>query len=206
MKLVVLRSENSGIEKGSEDHYLQEFNTHYAGRVIGNLRGKPEFCTACAAECTHCRDPYRRDFSGDIAGVFSFPAVLPYVIEKPAQYVPPDVPLHDALLAIHIHEQILLEMLKQCGRWGTKCVVVPLEAPDWMTHSARTQAKAICEKTGVEIAFPKPFCGFKPAPGGALAAFRDYFRIGYPEVERPSSAIARPCPTCARSSSSLDNR
>ena len=35
----------------------------------------------------------------------------------------------------------------------------------------------------MEIAFPKPFCGFKPAPGGALAAFRDYFRIGYPEVE-----------------------
>ncbi len=183
MKLVILRSEKTGVEKGPEDHYLQEFNTHYAGRVIGNLRGQPEFCTSCAADCTHCRDPYRRDFSADIAGVFAFPAVLPYVIEKPEHYLPPDVPPHDALLAIHIHDQILLELLKHCGRWGTKWVVVPLEAPDWMTHSARTQAAALGRANGVEIAFPKPFCSFKPAPGGALAALRDYFHIGYPEVD-----------------------
>ena len=183
MRLVILRSEKTGVEKTPDDPYLQEFNTHYAERVIGNLRGKPEFCGACAAECTHCRDPYRRDFSGNLAGVFSFPAVLPYVIEKPAHYVPTDVPPHDALLAIHVHEQILLEILKHCGRWGTKCVVVPLEAPDWMSQSARTQAIAICQASGVEIAFPKPFCGFRPSPGSALAAFRDYFHIGYPEVE-----------------------
>jgi len=173
----------TGVEKGPEDLYLQEFNTHYAERVLGNLRGQPEFCTACAAECAHCRDPYKRDFSGDMVGVFSFPAVLPYVIEKPEEYVPPDIPLHDALLAIHIHDQILIEILKHCGRWATKCVVVPLEAPDWMTQSARTQAIAICQASGVEIAFPKPFCGFRPSPGTALAAFRDYFHIGYPEVE-----------------------
>jgi len=183
MKLVILHSEQTGPEKGPDDHYLQEFNTHYAGRVIGNLRGKPEFCTACAAECTHCREPYRRDFSADIAGVFPFPAVLPHVIEKPEQYLPSGVPPHDALLVIHIHEQILFEMLKHCGGWGTKCVIVPLEAPDWITPSARAQAIAICESNGIEIAFPKPFCAFKPHAGGALAAFRDYFHIGYPEVE-----------------------
>jgi hypothetical protein len=84
---------------------------------------------------------------------------------------------------VHIHEQIFLEMLKRCSHWGTKCVVVPLEAPHWMTHSTRTQAIAICQASGVEIAFPKPFCGFMPSPGTALAAFRDYFHIGYPEVE-----------------------
>ena len=183
MKLVILRSEKAGVDKGPDDHYLQEFDTHYAGRVIGNLQGSPEFCTSCAADCVHCRDPYRRDFSADIAGIFSFPAVLPYVIENPEQFVPPDIPPHDALLVIQIHDQILLEILKHCGRWGTKCVIVPLEAPDWITHSARTQAQALCRESGVEIAFPKPFCGFKPAPGGALAAFRDYFHIGYPEVE-----------------------
>jgi hypothetical protein len=183
MRLVIFHSANTGTEKGPEDLYLQEFNTHYAGRVIGNLRGKPEFCTACAAECTHCRDAYGRDFSDDLAGVFAFPSVLPHVIEDLEQYLPPKVPPHDALLVIHIHEQILLELLKRCSRWGTKCVVVPLEAPDWITQSARVQASALCRAAGVEIAFPKPFCGFKPAPGGALAAFRDYFRIGYPEVE-----------------------
>ena len=183
MRLVVLCSQKTGVEQAPDDPYLQEFNTHYAERVIGNLRGKPEFCAACAAECLHCRDPYRRDFSGDLAGVFAFPAVLPYVLESPDQYVPPEIPPHDALLAIHIHEQILLEILRHCGRWGTKCVVVPLEAPDWITRSARARAIALGQANGFEIAFPKPFCGFKPSPGTTLAAFRDHFHIGYPEVE-----------------------
>jgi len=183
MKLVILRSEKTGIEKHPDDHYLQEFNTHYAERVIGNLRGQPEFCSACAHDCRQCREPYRRDFRRDIAGVFSFPSVLPYLIEKPQQHVPADVPAHDAILAIHIHEQILLEMLQHCPRWGTRCVVVPLEAPDWMSPGARTKAAALCRANRVEIDFPKPLCGFKPPPGTALAEFREYFHIGYPDVE-----------------------
>lgn len=182
MKLVILRSEPTGVARNPDDHYLQEFNTYYADRVIGNLRGQPEFCTACAKDCVHCRDPYRRDHSADIAGIFAFPAVLPYVIEKPTDFVPTNVPAHDALLAVHIHEQILVEILQHCPRWGTRCVVVPLEAPDWISPGARSKAIALCRADGVEIDFPKPLCAFKPAPGTALAAFREHFHIGYPEV------------------------
>jgi len=88
MKLVILRSEPSGREKAPDDHYLQQFNTHYADRLIGNLRGQPTFCTACAADCVSCRKPYRLDFSRDIAAVIGCPDVLPYVLEKPGDYVP----------------------------------------------------------------------------------------------------------------------
>lgn len=182
MKLLILRSEKTAAEKQPEDHYLQELNTHYADRVIGNLSGNPEFCASCASDCIDCRKPYRLDFRRDIARIIAFPSVLPYILEQPRAFVPPDVPRHDAMLVIAIHDQILLEMLKQCGRWGTQCVIVPLEAPDWLTHSTRTQAIAICKAGGVEIAFPKPFCGFKPPEGTRLAAFRRHFRIGYPEV------------------------
>lgn len=183
MKLVILRSQQTDRVKKPEDVYLQEFNTHYADRVIGNLMGQPSFCTACAAECVACRKPYRRNFSRDIVRIVSFPSVLPYVVENPKDHVPRDVPQHDFLLIIHIHEQILLETLKECHRWGTKGVVVPLEAPDWITHSARAQAQAICESNGIEISFPKPFCAFKPPEGSALDTFRRYFHIGFPEVD-----------------------
>jgi hypothetical protein len=183
MKLVIFRSLKSGKEKGPDDHYLQQFDTHYADRVIGNLRGEPAFCTACGDLCVECRKPYRRNFSRDIAGVIGFPDVLPCVLEHPAKLVPETMPAHDVLLAIHIHEQILLECLKRCRSWGTRGVVVPLEAPDWISNGARTRAFGICEAQGVEIAFPKPLCGFRPPEGGVLARFRRHFHIGHPEVE-----------------------
>lgn len=183
MKLVILRSTPSGRIIRPEDHYLQQFNTHYADRVVGNLRGEPTFCTSCAEECIHCRKPYRIDFSRDIAAVFAFPDVLPYVLETPREFMPETVPEHDVLLALHVHEQILLEFLKGFRGRGIKAVVVPLEAPDWISRSARTQARRLCEAEGIEIDFPKPFCGFKPPEGTVLAAFRKHFKIGYPEVE-----------------------
>jgi hypothetical protein len=183
MKLLILRSEATGIEKKPEDHYLLECDTSYANRVIGNLRGYENFCTSCAAECINCRTPYRRNFSENIVGVFSFPSVLPYVLENPDAYVPANVARHDVLLIIAIHEQILLECVKQCPNWGTKGVVVPLEGPHWISPSTRTKAQKICEGHGIEIAFPKPFCAFKPPEGGVLARFRRAFHVGYPEVE-----------------------
>lgn len=183
MKLVILRSEKNGVEKKTEDHYLQECDTHYADRVIGNLRGEQGFCTSCAADCIHCRTPYRRNFDKDIAAVLGFPAVLPYILEHPARYLPADVPRHDVLLAVCIHEQILVEFLKRCKQWGTRGVVVPLEAPNWITHSGRAQARRVCEANGIEIEFPKPFCAFQPPEGGVLAEFRRRFHVGYPEVE-----------------------
>jgi hypothetical protein len=164
------------------DHYLQQFNTHYADRVIGNLRGEPAFCTACGDACEFCRKPYRRNCSRNIAAVIGFPDVLPYMLEDPRSFVPQTVPAHDVLLAIHIHEQILLECLQQCRSWGTRGVVVPLEAPDWISPATRTRARKICESAGVEIDFPKPLCAFKPPAGSVLAEFRRQFHIGYPEV------------------------
>lgn len=183
MRVLILRSVKCGRVKGPDDHYLQQFDTLYADRVIGSLRGDPGFCTACAADCIHCRDPYREDFSRDIAGELHFPDVLPYVLEHPASHVPSNVPRHEALLVFHMHEQILLEFVRRCAEWGTRCVIMPLEEVDWISNGARKQVHALGEKQGVEIAFPKPFCGFLPPAGSALDVFRRHFRIGYPEVE-----------------------
>ena len=183
MRILILRSERGESGPRPKDAYTQQFGTGYADKVIGNLKGEKSFCAACGPDCNACRKPYRRAFRESIAGVIGFPAVLPYLLEDPARYVPREMPPHEILLAVNIHEQILLEVLKQCGQLGTRGVVVPVEAADWVSGSARAEAEAICGRDGIEVAFPKPFCSFDPPAGSVLAEFRRRFCIGKPRVE-----------------------
>jgi hypothetical protein len=182
MKLVVLRSAQGLHAADPGDDYVQEFDCRYADRVIGNLRNRPDFCTACGPDCNRCRAPYESR-ADSIAGVIDFPSVMPYVLETPGDCVPTDIPRHDILLAVNIHEQILLEILEGCRRWGTRGVVVPLETPHWVKGATVTQAQRIAEANGIEVAFPKPFCAFDPPHGSLLAEFRKVFRVGKPDVD-----------------------
>ena len=182
MRVVVLRSRDAGPREDSNPEYAQVLNTAFARRVLGNLVNAPGSCTACQDDCTGCRRRYRREPEDVIAAVVDLPAVLPYLLESPASYVPDSVPRHDVLLALCIHDQILLEVLEASPRWGTRAVVVPLEAPDWTTPATRRQAEQICEEHGIEVAFPKPFCALEPARGTVLADFRRRFRVGMPDV------------------------
>ena len=183
MRILILRSERRASGGGPKGAYTQEFGGAYAEKVIGNLTGEEGFCTACGPDCIGCRKPYERSFGGSIAGVIPFPRVLPYLLERPGDHIPHEVPPHDILLTINIHEQILIEAIKRCGEWGTRGVVAPLEAPDWVSGSARAEAKDIGRQRGVEIAFPKPFCSFDPPAGSVLAEFRERFHVGKPDVE-----------------------
>ena len=183
MKILILRSERRPSGDEPKDPYTQVFSSPYADRVIGNLMGEDSFCASCGPDCTACRRPYDRRFAEDIAGVIAFPPVLPYLLEKPAEYVPRELPPHDILLAINIHEQILVETVRACSRRGTRAVVVPLEATNWISRSARQEVIAICRDGGLEVALPKPFCNFDPPVGSLLAEFQSRFHIGHPKVD-----------------------
>ena len=67
MKIVVLRSKKLKKKKWGE--YCQSFDTLYADRVIGNLSNRRDFCTACEADCIHCREKYDWRFSENIAAI-----------------------------------------------------------------------------------------------------------------------------------------
>lgn len=182
MRILILRSRTHPKADGPTDAYTQEFSSSFAERVIGNLTGDEDFCKSCGPDCIACRKPYNRRFGRQIAGIIALPGVLPYLLEDPARYVPADIPPHDIILAVNIHEQILIEILKRCGPLGTRGLVVPVEAPGWLSGSAREQADAICRQSGIEASFPKPFCSFDPPAGGVLAEFRRRFHIGKPQV------------------------
>lgn len=181
-RIVILRSRDSRGATSVEKEYYQIFDTRYAERVIGNLSDADGFCTSCGPNCIECRRPYQRRFGRQIAAVADFQPRLPYLLENPGDYMR-DLPRHDILLAINIHEQLLLEVVSQCEKWGTQGVIVPLESPDWIHGSTIAKARAFCETNGIEIAFPKPFCSFDPPQGSRLRDFKDHFHIGHPEVE-----------------------
>ena len=183
MKVLILRSRRRPGDAGPQPPYTQRFDTRYAERVIGNLRGAEGFCSACGPDCNACRKPYKRQFGDDLAGVVDLPAALPYLLEDPARLLPTRVPPHDVLLAINVHEQVLGEFLRRADRWGTRGAVVPLEGPDRLSGAGQAQARDICDALGVEVSFPKPFCDFQPPGGSLLADFRGHFHIGKPEVE-----------------------
>ena len=183
MKILILRSEQRKSAGPTKNAYVQEFSCTYAEKVIGNLVGEPGFCASCGPDCNACRKPYDRRFGKNIAGIITLPARLPYLLETPWQYVPDNLPAHDALIAINIHEQILIEFIRRCPDLETRGIIVPCEAPDWLSGSARADARALCEKHGIEIAFPKPFCASAPPAGSFLAQFREAFHIGKPRVK-----------------------
>ena len=182
MKVLILHSDRPEHEDDTPDPYTQAFSNTYALRVIGNLKDDPGFCGSCGPDCAGCRAPYGRKTGDRIAGILRFPGRLPYVLESPAALLPDRVPPHDVALAIHIHEQVLVAFLRQAPRWGTRALIAPQEAGGWVSHSARRTAMDLGRELGIEVAFPKPFCGFDPPEGSLLAAFRRTFHIGKPEV------------------------
>ena len=183
MRVLVLLSRRQGGRDAAGEDYVQTFRSTFADKVVGNLVGDPGFCSACAGDCTGCRRAYDRKFGDSIAGIIEMPAVLPYLLERPDRYVPDDVPAHDILLAVNVHEQILLACLRRAKRWNTRGVVAPIEAGEWISPAARAEGARIAAETDVQADFPKPFCAFDPPAGTVLAEFRRRFHVGKPHVE-----------------------
>jgi hypothetical protein len=182
MKLAFFKSDPAPRVEGGDPDYTLRFESRYADRFVGNLGGAENFCAACGPACVFCRKQIGRRFGDRIVKVVSFPGVLPYILEHPEEYVPRDLPPHDVLVVINIHEQVLLETLKVCRRWGTRGVIAPIEEMDWISGAARAEAERIAAREGIEIDFPRPFCTFRPPEGTLLAEFRRAFHIGEPEV------------------------
>jgi len=176
MKILVLRSTDTGTRP---DDFSVRMDTRYADRFLGHLTDS-EFCTACGDECTRCRASYDLDFADAIVGVVTFPAVLPAILEDAAAFVPRRVPAHDVLVAVSVHEEILVSFLS--AHPVMRGVIVPVEDPAWISPHGEETVREIARSRGIECAFPRPFCSFAPS-GGVLARFREHFRIGAPAVE-----------------------
>jgi thymidylate synthase len=170
-----------------------------------HLRQNRDLCTGCGEQCVHCRDWRVRDHNADLSGVIRLPSVLPELLDDPAELLPAELPPHDVLVALEIHEEVLLELPGLSAQFGGKAMIVPIEAPEWVSRWAAGKVREACRKADIEIALPKPFCSLKPGTGPTLDAFIEYFHLGHPEVEieayegRAVKVTARICAPCGNS-------
>jgi thymidylate synthase len=204
LKLVIICSEawNPGQPLGPFD---RAFDSAWADRFIRHLKNNRQICSGCGDACVHCRDWRSVDYQSDIVEVIRCPVVLPELLDDPAYYLPSLLPRHDVLIAIQIHEEIVIELPKYAAAAGARAVIVPVEAPDWLSRWAKGRVIEAAKRQGIEIAIPKPFCKLSPGSGAAIDEFIRYFHIGKPEFEltidegKVSTACAKISAPCGNS-------
>jgi hypothetical protein len=158
------------------------YSGDFGERVIGNLINYSTFCISCAEACTHCREG-KYGFADRIKGFFKLPdpSLLPVFIENSAsEYLPNEIPDADIAIVSEIHNDLLLELPLILKDSGIKAMIVPQESA---ARIARPQIEELCEREGIEIVLPKPFCDLQPQDDKpVIKRFVAEFMIGRPEV------------------------
>jgi hypothetical protein len=164
--------------------FCRLFDDAYAARFTKHVVDDPSLCIGCAEDCAHCRYGYRINFSENLVGVLKLPTELPLFADDSELYLPPELPPHDVTIAINVHEDLLSDLPKLAKEAGSKALIAPAEAPDWVARGCRRHVMELCEELGLEAAFPKPFCSLEQDPARpVINEFIRKFRIGKPKLQ-----------------------
>jgi len=163
------------------DPFSVTFDDTFAQRFLRHLVNEEGYCNGCGTLCDHCRDTYGIDYSSQIVGVIQLPPVLPYYLDDPLQLLG-ELPPHEATVAVNVHQEILLALPGAAAAAGSRVLVVPSEAPGWVSRWIRGEVRKACRRLDMGCAFPKPFCSLMPGIHPAVDEFMENFRIGYPRL------------------------
>jgi hypothetical protein len=164
--------------------FCKQFDDNYACRFVKHIVDDPSLCIGCGEDCDHCRYSYRIDFSKAIVGVLKVPFELPLFADESDLYLPPELPEHDITLAVNVHEDLLTDIPKLAKDAGSKALIAPSEAPEWVSRGCRRRLIELCKELGLEAAFPKPFCSLEERPEHpTINEFIRKFRIGKPRLQ-----------------------
>jgi hypothetical protein len=95
------------------------------------------------------------DWSVEIRG---FPRVLPPVIDDPEDFVPPDLPESDLLLALGEISGLAQLVPDIAKATGVRSVLAPIDRNESLPPGLVGQLQAWLDQLGVAAVFPKPFC------------------------------------------------
>lgn len=186
MKIYIISSDY--YPKGHRKNFSVVFDNTFSERVIKHVTNEyKDLCNGCGKDCDFCRDKFPKlfpvDFKGDIAGILRLPGEMPYNVDNPEEFLPKELPPHDLLMAINIHDDVLLALPKMVKDAGGRGIIVPIEDPNWVSRWVRNKMREICRKLGIEVDFPKPFCAYKEGRNPFLDEAMKYFRIGKPKIQ-----------------------
>ncbi len=132
----------------------------YAERVISTLEEK---CPGC------------------VVG-YQVPSALPMMVDDPEEFLPAQLGNAEIIIAINLHQDLLLEIPHFVKGKATKALIAPLEDPNWIRPGLQRQVTAACAEIGIESAFPRPFCALTPATP-VIAEFCRIYQVGRPEFK-----------------------
>jgi hypothetical protein len=128
-------------------------------------------------------DRFAAGLKKSVVQLIEVPAVLPQYLDDPSEYLPKALEPHDLLIAINVHEEILLELPALVAAARGKAIIIPREDPNWTTPWLREELKKKSAAAGLEIAFPKPFCALADDPDHpAINSMLAVLKIGRPEI------------------------
>lgn len=167
-----------------EKPFFSIFDETYPRRLIKHFVDDPSLCLGCADKCDHCRDAFRINFSESVVGVLKLPIELPIFADEWEEYLPPRLEEHDLTLAINIHEDLLMELPRIAKESGSRALLVPAEAPKWVSRGSKKRLSELCTNLGLEYAFPKPFCSLQEKERHPfINSFINTFRMGKPKMK-----------------------
>ncbi|ADL07566.1 DUF166 domain-containing protein [Thermosediminibacter oceani] len=130
---------------------------------------------------------YRRRFDLDnskyIAGLIVFPGIMPQIVDEPGEYIPPEIPEHNILIAAGVHPDLMIELIKKAADSGCRALIAPREHPSWIDSVLEKEIRALCAGLGIECVFPRPFCALQKSGLAFIDEFLEAFGIGKPEYE-----------------------
>jgi hypothetical protein len=154
----------------------------FGQKLIRHFSDVEGFCTGCP-DCIQCRQHYDLDYSRDLAYIFEQPGNLPMMLDDAEEYLPPASSLAGihTVLAVNLHQDMLLSLPERLAEAGVKALVVPVEDPLWLQGGPKRQVEQKAKQLALEVSFPKPFCSLREdAAHPEINKFIRYFRIGFP--------------------------
>jgi len=118
---------------------------------------------------------------GNVIG-YQVPSRLPLIVDDPEEFLPPELGGAEVIIAIKLHQDLLLEIPRLVKGRATRVLIAPIEDPGWIRPGLQRQVTAACAEAGIESAFPKPFCSLVPATP-VIAEFCRVYRAERPEFK-----------------------
>jgi hypothetical protein len=106
---------------------------------------------------------------------------LPLMVDDAAEFLPPALGQAEIIIAINLHQDLLVEIPYVVKGKATKALIAPIEATSWIRPGLQRQVTAACAEAGIESAFPRPFCALEPI-SPVIAEFCRLYNVGRPEL------------------------